>query len=164
MPRPYRPLAFGNRFIEKAFGAGVEHMKLQKLTYISYGWWLAFEDDPIIHEQPQVWKLGPVFNSMYFSLRQHGSQSINAVQRDLPLQPAPKVDFDDDSVLDLIDWVWDRYNHLNSYELSDLTHKPNSPWYKTAAEHSFSVPRNFPIPVQIIKNHYRRLAAENDLK
>lgn len=42
MAVPYTPLAVANCFLEK-FGenGGIEHMKLQKLVYFSYGWWLA---------------------------------------------------------------------------------------------------------------------------
>ncbi len=60
MPQ-YKPLAFANAFIAKAGASGVEHMKLQKLTYISYGWWLVYHEQPIMTEGPQVWKYGPVF-------------------------------------------------------------------------------------------------------
>jgi uncharacterized phage-associated protein len=64
----YKPLAFANAFIRKAPNLGVEHMNLQKLTYISYGWWLAYHDAPILNEGPKVWKFGPVFNSEYHAL------------------------------------------------------------------------------------------------
>lgn len=65
MPRPYHPLAFANEFILKAQPAGVEHMKLQKLVYYSYGWWIAYHEEPILTEPPQVWRYGPVFVSLY---------------------------------------------------------------------------------------------------
>lgn len=83
MPRPYRPMAFGNEFIVRAYATGIDHMKLQKLTYVAYGWWLAYQDIPVLNEQPQVWKLGPVFNSMYFALNHFGSRLISTCQNDV---------------------------------------------------------------------------------
>jgi len=42
MPAPYSPIAIANNFVEQFGGVtGIEHMKLQKLVYCSYGWMLA---------------------------------------------------------------------------------------------------------------------------
>jgi hypothetical protein len=69
MPRPYRPLALANEFIVMSASRGAEHMKLQKLVYFAYGWWLTGHSDRITTEPPQVWKFGPVFESLYHELR-----------------------------------------------------------------------------------------------
>lgn len=163
MTRPYKPLAFANEFIAKAGPSGAEHMKLQKLTYLAYGWWLAYYDDPILSEGPQVWTHGPVFKSLYFALRTFGRAPVTTMQPDGPFGQVLRVDNTDAEVLSLLDWIWGRYGSKSAYYLSDLTHESGSPWRQVAEEHEFKVPMDTPIPVSIIKEHYRKLATENGL-
>jgi uncharacterized phage-associated protein len=163
MPIPYKPLAVANEFIVMAGHGGVSHMKLQKLVYCSYGWWLAYHDEPFIIEQPQVWRHGPVFKSLYFVLNQFGWRDITVAQDDNFTAPTPRVDDDDTEVRDMLRWVWGRYGMQSAESLSDLTHKPGSPWYETAAEFGFRVPKNTPIPVDRIRAHYRGLVHEYGL-
>lgn len=160
MQRPYKPLAFANRFIEKSKGT-CEHMKLQKLTYIAYGWWLAFHDEAILNEEPQVWQHGPVFKSLYFTLNGFGRDAISTTQKETPFAPAPTISEDDTEANDLIDWIWNRYGSYGSFYLSDLTHQPGNPWYEVAKSLNFRVPHNTTIPRSLIKDHYRKLARAN---
>jgi len=160
MPRPYKPIAFANEFIQKSGAAGIEHMKLQKLVYCSYGWWLAYHDDPILSEQPQVWQHGPVFKSLYHALKHHGRAPINKLQKDIPFQPFPRVDDGDVEVCELLDWIWERYGAKTAFYLSDLTHRAKSPWYTVASSYHFLVPPDTPISTEIIKQHYRGLVTE----
>lgn len=160
MARPYTPLAFANEFIVKSAGQGLEHMKLQKLTYMCYGWWLVKHDNPIIDEQPQVWQHGPVFYSLYFILNTFGHRKIRYVQSRMFGDSADRVNDDDDGVHDLIDWVWMKYGERSAFYLSDLTHKPGSPWHQVVEEYDYRVPRNTSIPVETIQSHFREIAAD----
>ena len=76
MARPYTPLAFANEFIGRSGGYGVVHMKLQKLVYLCYGWWLVEHDDSIMSDAPEVWRHGPVFSSLYDILKGQGHAPI----------------------------------------------------------------------------------------
>ena len=151
MPAPYTPLALANYFVMHFAGAdGIEHMKLQKLVYCAHGWWLAYKPhSPIIRERPQVWKFGPVFPSLYRTLRPFGRNPIAVPQSTDPFSEPDVVDNDDDKAKRLLDWVWNRYGHLSSYALSDMTHKPGTPWYRVAEEHDFLVPEG-----QVIGDSY----------
>lgn len=160
MDRPYTPLAFANEFIAKAGLAGVVHMKLQKLVYMCYGWWLVAHDEPIINEAPQVWKHGPVFKSLYNVLASHGHRSITTVQSRFFTESPDRVDGDDDEAHRLVDWVWEKYGTYSQYYLSDLTHQPGSPWQQTAARFDYSVPFNTAIPNDVIAAHFRGIATE----
>jgi len=159
MPRPYKPIAFANEFIQKADPPGVEHMKLQKLVYCSYGWWLAYHDDPILSEEPQVWAHGPVFKSLYHVLKTHGRTPIKQLQNE-PFQPIARVDNGDAEVCSLLDWIWEQYGSKTAFYLSDLTHKDGSPWQMVAASYNFRVPSNTSIPKDVIQKHYRELVKE----
>ena len=160
MARPYKPLAIGNEFIVLSMVDGVDHMKLQKLTYFAHGWWLAYNDEPIVSELPQVWKHGPVFKSMYHALSNHGWRPIKTLQNDNFTSPPPRVDVDDEAVHAMIKWVWARYCGYRSEYLSEITHKRGTPWEVTAREHEYRVPRNTEIPTPVVKEHFRQLAEE----
>lgn len=134
-------------------------MKLQKLTYFSYGWWLAYNDNTIINEEPQVWQHGPVFKSLYHALSGYGWRDITTIQNDNFTTVAPRVD-PECQVQGLVTWVWNRYGAFDGDYLSDITHKRGTPWETTAADFSYRVPKNTPIPTSRIQAHFRELAVE----
>ena len=146
MPRPYRPIVFANEFIELAQPDGAEHMRLQKLVYYAYGWWLKYHSNSIISEPPQVWQFGPVFQSLYHALKHHGRSPITTLQNDLPFGEPPQLDRDDEDAHKLARFVWSRYREFSSFQLSDRTHAPGSAWRIVAEKHNWRVPQDTPIP------------------
>jgi uncharacterized phage-associated protein len=160
MPTPYQPLAIANEFIGRSGGGGSEHMKLQKLVYISYGWWIAYQETPLCIEQPEVWRHGPVFPSLYHALKNYGRDCITILQGD-PFGSPPRVDDDDGLVIGLIDWVWSRYGEKSAFYLSDLTHQPDTPWQTIAKKNNFRVPFHTTIPDEVIRDHYLQLAKQS---
>lgn len=155
----YTPAALANFFLKEFGGTdGISHMKLQKLVYLSYGWWLSHYDTPLIKEAPQVWKYGPVFDSLYQSLRTKGREPI----RDL-IVPSffssgpPEISSDDENTLKLLKWVWARYGELDGIALSEITHQPNTPWSEVVKSHEFKIPRNLPLDWTVVKDHYRKI-------
>ncbi len=160
MPAPYTPLAVANYFIER-FGApnGIEHMKLQKLVYCAYGWWLALDDTGtrLLNEGPQVWRHGPVFDSLYHVLKPFGRRPITEIQSVSPFARPDQIDADDDNTRFLLDWTWNRYGHLSSFALSNMTHKAGTPWNRVATEHDFRVPFGLEIPDEYIKEEFSRI-------
>ena len=163
MAVPYTPLAIANEFIAN-FGSptGIEHMKLQKLVYCAYGWWLASHEDEtrLTDEGPEIWKHGPVFSSLYSTLRIFGREPITHPQSRNPFEDPPKVG-DDREVVRLLQWVWSRYGHLSSFALSDMTHKPGTPWHRVAQENSWKVPFNTRIPDEYIREEFRSLMRDS---
>lgn len=164
MAVPYAPLAIANEFIDRhGEPYGVEHMKLQKLVYCTYGYWLGHygtDETRLTSEGPQIWKFGPVFPSLYHALKLFGRREIDAPQASSPFGAPVRVDGDDTGVLQLIDWVWDRYGHMTSFTLSDLTHRPGTPWHRVATENNFRVAQNTPIPDEYIHEEFCRLLGE----
>ena len=157
----YTPIELANYFI-KTFGGseGISHMKLQKLVYLAYGWWLSHYDHPVIKEAPQAWKYGPVFDSLYQSLRTKGREAIKT--EIVPVwaffDKGRLRDVDNANVTQLLDWIWGRYGHLNGIALSDITHQPDTPWSEVVKSHEFQVPKNLPIDWELVKDHYRKLS------
>jgi uncharacterized phage-associated protein len=161
MPVPYTPLAVANNFIANFAGqSGIEHMKLQKLVYCSYGWWLAsygLDGLRLTNEGPQIWKHGPVFASLYRTLKVFGREPIRIPQSASPFGQSENIDANDENSLSLVRWVWGRYGHLSSFALSDMTHKPGSPWHRVAMENDFRIAFNTEIPDQYIYEEYTNL-------
>ena len=164
MNTQYTPLAIANTFIlfDKTTKSpkGIEHLKIQKLVYFAYGWWLAcygLNNKRLIKEAPQVWKYGPIFSSLYATLRNFGRIPITELQTIQPFATTDLVKKEDANSYKLIKWVWERYGHLNSYTLSDMAHNPNTSWYKTAMQHDFLVPYNFPIDDKYIYQEFEKI-------
>ncbi len=161
MPIPYNSVAIANTFLE-GFGAngGIEHMKLQKLVYCSYGWWLAHAglDGPrLTSDGPQIWRHGPVFPDLYHAFKVFGRKQITQMQSTNPFSQPDQVDENDEEIRAMIRWVWGRYGHLSGFTLSDMTHKPGTPWYRIAQERDFSVPYNTDIPDEYIFEEFQAI-------
>ncbi|MCV2893386.1 Panacea domain-containing protein [Lentibacter sp. XHP0401] len=161
MPAPYSPLAIANNFLEQ-FGSrgGIEHMKLQKLVYCSYGWWLAvngLDGNRLTTEGPEIWKHGPVFDSLYHAFKIFGRKPIVTPQSSNPFGAPENVDADDEYTRNLVSWIWGRYGHLSGFALSDLTHKPGTPWHRVATDNKFKVAFNTEIPDQYIWEEFNEL-------
>ena len=161
MPVPYSPLSVANEFVSQ-FGsqAGIEHMKLQKLVYCSYGWWLSvqgLDGTRLTNEGPEIWKHGPVFASLYDVLKIFGRKPITAAQSSGPFSAPDAIDADDAQIKAMIQWIWNRYGHLAGFALSDLTHKPGTPWHRVATENDFTISYHTKIPDEYIFEEFSSL-------
>lgn len=161
MPRPYRALAIANDLISRyGYMDGIDHMKLQKLVYLVHGWWLAYHNEPVFSERPEVWRYGPVFPGLYHALKGFGDHPIRSPQREAPFEAPPSVDDNDEETRGLIDWVWSRYGDYSGVRLSDITHEGGTPWRTLAVEHKYRVPTNLVIPDALIKEYFRNEEAK----
>ena len=88
-------LKLANTFLARhAGGFGLQHMKLQKLCYYAYGWWLSAYDNPLTDKGPEVWKYGPVFSDLYDDLKTWGNAAIVALKLGIfltSLRPYPTI-------------------------------------------------------------------------
>ena len=159
----YSPLATANSFITLANRRGrlIEHMKLQKLVYCANGWRLArnANNGTLVSESPQAWQYGPVFESLYHVLKKFGLEGITSPQYVHPLTSPPIVPNDDSAVVELLEWVWRRYEHLSAWELSELTHREGTPWHEIAVKYGGAkeIPPGQVIPMESIKREFERL-------
>jgi uncharacterized phage-associated protein len=129
--------AIANEFLKRAQAEGrpLTHMHLQKLVYIAHGWHLAVNNEPLVDEQFQAWEFGPVSLSMYRALKGYGSGPITRLIRQGDDTPGRPED-DGDSVTaklelserEIIDQIWQEFREYKAFQLSALTHKPDSPW------------------------------------
>ena len=154
----YSPLAIANEFIVMAAsdGSKVEHMKLQKLVHFAHGYALA-EGNELSNEEPEVWKYGPVFSSLYAELKYHGAEPIRQPENENIFLDPPRIDPNDQRSMDAVRLVWQKYKRYTGFQLSDKTHAPGTPWHQTVKNLNGKVPLGTKITNELIKSHYMAL-------
>ena len=121
-------------------------MKLLKLTYIAYGFYLAIYDQKLFPERIEAWKYGPVIPKLYQYTQKFGSAHV----------PPPE-----DDVLECPDLerflkkLLDVYLKYEAVQLSNLTHRQSTPWSQVIDPDRTQ--RNH-IPDEIIKPYYQKLS------
>ena len=131
--------------IAKSKGDSLKPLKLMKLTYVSFGWYLANRDEPLFQEDIEAWKYGPVIPDLYQSTKKFGREPIPT---DLISDDGFATNEDTRTFLEA---VYEKYGDKSGLYLSNLTHKPGSPWHKVFTPYRF----NIKIPTEFIKNHYK---------
>ncbi len=161
-----RSTAIANEFLKKPGALGrLTQMHLQKLVYVAHGWKLALLNGSVLAEDPiEAWDYGPVFPELYEHTKFNGKNPLTRLIR--PSDGNPFAFFSKDHVdvpyeaeiseidRSLIDKVWNRYGGLSAFKLSDLTHKPGTPWYEAFYQRG----KRSRIDDRSIQDHYRRLA------
>ena len=113
--------------IGAAKGIPMSMMKLIKLVYFSHGWLLAFTGKPLCADKAEAWQYGPVFRKLYNALPYKGSaivtKPITEAFQDAPITST----FDEDDIA-VMNRIVDAYGKAGAFQLSELTHKTNSPW------------------------------------
>ncbi len=164
----YDARAIANWFIDKAEKSGetLTAMKLQKLTYVSHGWYLAFAGKPLVHDAVEAWKWGPVFRSLYREFRDFGSQPIT--QRATALDGSTLEerlitieDYPDHEQMDrFLEGVWQAYGRYSAIDLSTITHQEGTPWRQMFEQMGNRILPYTVIPNEMIAEHYQRLRNE----
>ncbi len=149
--------SIANEFIRigREKGVPITMMKLIKLVFFAHGWHLGLYGRPLVSEQPEAWKYGPVFRNLYHSLPYSGSQVIESpiasplggkFEAFLSIQQAQ-----------LMEKVFNVYGHLGAFALSEKTHEEGSPWKITVDEKGL----NSSIEDGVIQNYFREQARKN---
>lgn len=155
--------AVANYILDKAKDAGqlLTPMQLLKLVYIAHGWNLAISDAPLIKEDVQAWKFGPVIPSLYHEFKKFGAGNITGFAEEFDfdtLEFKKAVENFSEEETQLMDRVFQVYSRYDGLHLSNLTHATDTPWEKTWQENAVALK----IPNQLIKEHFVELAQENE--
>jgi len=160
----YEAKAIANYFLAcgKHDGISISPMKIQKLVYYAHGWYLGFTDNPLIKEQVEAWRYGPVIPSLYDAFRQYGRGAITS--------PATNIVFPEGNVnvlhakfqevepptepqlVSYLDSIWSLYKNYSATQLSNMTHAAGTPWAETWHE---EIPDNTDIDPIKIKQHFK---------
>lgn len=142
----YSPATIANYFIKKhSDDQQLTPMKIIKLVYIAYGWYLALTNgDELVSEEPKAWDLGPVMPSLYNQLKSYGGSKVTD-----PISLKDKDEEISNSDATFLDFIWNKYGDYNGIELSAITHTKGTPWSEIYPKGS-----NLVIPKKLIKEHY----------
>jgi len=121
-------------------------MKLQKLTYYSQAWALAWDDEPLFDEDFQAWANGPVCAELF---REHEGHFR------LPsgfFDSKAKESLSNEQI-ETIDIVLKDYSPMRPHELSDLSHR-EYPWQQARRNIPAGMPCDNIIEKEIIRDYY----------
>jgi uncharacterized phage-associated protein len=125
-------------------------MQVIKLVYIAHGWMLGLHGRPLIKDDVEAWKFGPVIPALYGQLAKYRGDPVAD-----PLVE-PRDDTLSDIESDLVAQVFDRYGKMSGTTLSSLTHRKGTPWARTWGPDGWATK----IPNDMIQEHYEALAQQ----
>jgi len=159
---PYSSLAVVNSLLDVADenNSQIDPLKLQKLIYFAHGWNLAFYDIPLIDEQVQAWKYGPVINSVYHTFKDYGDKPIDGRAKTIDFSDmkivTPRIPPTDTDRQNLLREVWRLYGKYTGIQLSTMSHMSDSPWSK-AWDQNIEKLKFVSISNDIIKGYFKGL-------
>ena len=153
------PTVVANYFVEKGKKEGqpVEGiLKIIKLVYIAHGWYLGLNENRLIRENVEAWKHGPVIRSVYDAFKEYSKRPIlEPATTGISTEMKPIEELaDNDGIIQFLEEIWDAYRDATGLQLSKLTHKEGTPWYKTWVEGKNQDSFGVVIEEVDIKNYY----------
>lgn len=161
-------IAVANEFVALARTAGkpLTPLQLQKLLYYAHGWSLALFDRPLLNEQIEAWKYGPVVPSVYKAFKRYGNQPIQdpatIFSPELGERIAPRMphDINDaDTARQLIARVFKLYGHIDGLQLSAMAHAPDTPWSEIYQKYGGEIPEGTDIPKEALIRYFNKIRA-----
>ncbi|MEK7149700.1 MAG: type II toxin-antitoxin system antitoxin SocA domain-containing protein [Patescibacteria group bacterium] len=102
----------------------VTNLKIQKVLYFIYAWFLLNKNKRCFTEKFQAWPIGPVLPSIYQTLKKYGSSPISPdFSKITKGEDVEKLKKElGNSLLETIDEVYKVYGIKSAFELVGLTH------------------------------------------
>ena len=148
--REFQKLAEGQR-------QSLTHMQAQNLVYIAHGWMLALYRRPLVRDEVQAWRSGPVAPALYQSLKRFVGKAIT---EEIPVPEGDEPDKQrHQDELDIIRQTFESYGMHDAVELSGMTRALRTPWHLTYQ----AFPKAL-ISADLLQHHYAMLlqSAEED--
>ena len=147
-PRHARKIAEQILFLRSKLRLQTTPLEVIKLVYISHGWMLGIYNRALSLEPAEAWIYGPVIPEVYHSYKSFRGTPIDEqrVDRTKSFDPEQQV---------LINEVVRQYQDYSGVQLSSITHRVGTPWYRV-----YRGGRGLGaiIPNRIISKYYRRLS------
>ena len=138
-------LEVANYFLKKKIA--FTPIKLIKIIYIAHGWFMAVhgKDMPLIRDDVQAWKHGPVIPNVFHAFKEFGWSKIDETL--FGVRDGSDFHLEEKK---LINTVAEKYGQLSGQDLSDMTHVKGTPWYDIYDGTLYRV-----IPNEKIYDYYR---------
>lgn len=139
--------------IGKEKGKDFTHMQLQKLVYVAHGLSLGDRSLPLINENVNAWRYGPVIPEIYDRFKRYGNDKINFDS--LPeSKPESRIDAESKEI---ISETVDIFGNLSGAQLSEMSHRTGSPWHNIWYDENGKEIRGAVISDKLIKTHYEEV-------
>lgn len=151
------PQHIANFFLEyaKKEEKQLTQLKLMKLVYIAYGWYLAITHEKLFEESIAAWKHGPVIESLYHEFKHFKKKAIdsNSITFDLDTGSTIFPSVKDSKIIEVLEIVWNGYKDFTAESMVNREHKEDTAWFK-----HFKQSQNIVIPPQDIEeDFYQRI-------
>lgn len=120
-------------------GVKITPMKLQKLMYFVCKEYVKRCHTSPISEQFEVWQYGPVLPSVYSEFKSFGANPITEFAKDASGNAYRVSEQNNPELAMIIDTVWFKYRKKTGIELSEITHKNGSGWYRAFSEKRYYI-------------------------
>lgn len=154
----YTPQHVANFFLDRAEEEHIPltQLKLLKLVYIAYGWYLALTGNRLFDERIEAWQHGPVVKSLYHEFKHFKNGPIIGRSEDVDLDSwdsvEPRIPEEDSEAIFILKKVWVAYRRFRGWDLRNKTHEPGGPWSKVYKDGV----RSISLSDKDIAEHYAR--------
>jgi uncharacterized phage-associated protein len=145
-------------------GLPLTHMAVHKIMYYAHGWHLAKHDGPLISQEFEAWKNGPVQRLVWDCLKPsgHSPVTLRVTRFDLVRRVSAVVrEKIAEDQREFLSEVITGYGHLHAFELSEMTHEAGGPWDRVWNAPNGRISLGMRIPHTSIRDHFRQGIAPN---
>ena len=147
-----------NYFLDKAAEEGVQvtHLKIQKIVYFAYAWYVGNYRTELFAEDIEAWQFGPVLREFYIQFRDCGYRPIHKRAEEFNPDTNAMVEarVTGEDVETFLNAVWETYKDKTPSWLVSATHNADEPWSVYVKE--IGEPDKRPIPSALIEAIYRK--------
>lgn len=130
--------------------------KVQKLLYIIYGVYLRVYEERLVDEYPQAWPYGPVFPNT----RKMIIDTLDTETLEYSMDKISEDIKNDIALNRVVDFVFKHFGAWNAGQLTEWTHRKNTPWSRITNEDDFCWGDN--IPDSFIYDFFLKLVSVNE--
>lgn len=160
LDRPVDAKALANQFLDWSdeVGSAISPMKLQKLLFFAHADFLARKGGPLLKQEFEAWDYGPVIPSIYSEFKRFRNAPIRSRAKSFDPVQAKSVTPEcrlDSANLDLVRQMFDFYNRLSAFQLSELSHEFEGAWRQARSLFSNGQNMDRRISNEMIVRHHR---------
>lgn len=146
-------IKFAKHFVDRANSktnpcGDMDLMKVMSMVYIAHGWMMGVYGKPLVSEDVEARKHGPVIPELWRDLKGFGREHIPSLSNDYEL----RLNNDEE---DIIGQVYANYREFTTGQLLMITRGKGTPWRRTVNALGFGPGKV--IPNGWVCSHYSKL-------
>jgi uncharacterized phage-associated protein len=139
----------------------LDQLQLQGLVYIAHGWCLAMYGEPLTGDRPEAREYGPMYTRLAAALEAYGQGPVpdEAPEARMSPQTGAISSSLEQVETDLIWKIYQTYGAFESWQLSALTRKGDTPWKRVFAD---GAGKSRDIPHGLIRTQFVELLRQSE--